>query len=336
MEKTTQMLYVYAGGDDGGDLRLAFKASCSTGEVKGPKQVAGDKKTPEGIYFLIDEYEDKYLSPVYGTKAFPTDYPNFMDELLGKNGSAIWIHGTDKALKPMDSNGCIALENDDIMTLSRYIDLYSTPLVIVEAAATISPQERNYLQMDLRNQLKAWASALGVGGYHQYLALYSPTYLPDIDFWKAWDKNRELLTKAGSEPVITLANIGLYHHQGVFVAFFDLWMGSKDQKMNLGKRQLFFKKEEGGYRIVGDVYKKKEAPYQKKGSYPLVIASTSLLKKPSGADEIMAGVEKWLEAWSAKNMKAYAGFYASDFVSDGLGKTAWVRRKTQLSRKYDY
>ena len=130
VEKETQTLYVYS--RENKKIDVAFSADCSTGEVFGAKKKAGDKKTPEGVYFLIDEYEDRYLTPVYGKKAFPSDYPNFLDLRLGKEGSAIWIHGTDKTLKPMDSNGCIALENDKILSLADYIQLDSTPLIIVE------------------------------------------------------------------------------------------------------------------------------------------------------------------------------------------------------------
>ena len=145
VEKQSQTLYVYSQENKG--LSVAFTAACSTGEIFGDKKKAGDKKTPEGVYFLIDEYEDRYLTPVYGKKAFPSDYPNFYDQRLGKDGSAIWIHGTDKALKPMDSNGCIALENDNILSLSDYIRLDSTPLIIVEKivpadAATQADREK--------------------------------------------------------------------------------------------------------------------------------------------------------------------------------------------------
>ena len=126
VEKETQMLYVYS--KENGSLDLAFKAPCSTGEAFGPKKKAGDKKTPEGIYFLTDIYEDRYLTPIYGKRAFPSDYPNFIDLRQGKEGSAIWIHGTDKSLKPMDSNGCVAMENDHILSLSDHIQLNSTPM----------------------------------------------------------------------------------------------------------------------------------------------------------------------------------------------------------------
>ena len=106
VEKKSQTLFLYSAKE--GHLLLEFQAACSTGEVFGRKQKSGDRKTPEGIYFLLDEYKDKYLSPIYGKKAFPTDYPNLLDKKAGRNGSAIWIHGTNKKLKPMDSNGCVA------------------------------------------------------------------------------------------------------------------------------------------------------------------------------------------------------------------------------------
>ena len=84
VEKKTQTLYVYEAQADG--IRLVSKYPCSTGEVAGPKAKAGDKKTPEGVYFLKDEYEDRYLTPVYGKKAFPSDYPNFLDLRQGQTG----------------------------------------------------------------------------------------------------------------------------------------------------------------------------------------------------------------------------------------------------------
>jgi len=135
VEKKSQTLFLYT--YKAGDLFVQLKVPISTGEEYGIKLKAGDKKTPEGVYFLKDEYEDKYLTPIYGKKAFPTDYPNLIDKRVGKNGSAIWIHGTNKKLKPMDSNGCIALENSNILKLSDYVKLDSTPVIMVEEIQTI-------------------------------------------------------------------------------------------------------------------------------------------------------------------------------------------------------
>ena len=111
VDKAAQEVLVYACN---GQWRLIRRFPCSTGENNGPKQAAGDKKTPEGIYFCTRHYTQKDLSPIYGTHAFPLDYPNTMDQRAGRGGYAIWIHGTNKALQARDTNGCIVLVDDDI------------------------------------------------------------------------------------------------------------------------------------------------------------------------------------------------------------------------------
>ncbi|MCF8076399.1 MAG: L,D-transpeptidase family protein, partial [Desulfotignum sp.] len=74
VEKQTQRFYLYQTDSESSQLIRVFATNCSTGEASGPKQVEGDKKTPEGIYFIIDAHEDKDLTPIYGPRAFPTDY----------------------------------------------------------------------------------------------------------------------------------------------------------------------------------------------------------------------------------------------------------------------
>jgi len=65
----------------------------STGENGGIKTKKNDRKTPEGIYFIIKSYVEKDLSPIYGARAFPLDYPNPIDKKEGRGGYGIWFHG---------------------------------------------------------------------------------------------------------------------------------------------------------------------------------------------------------------------------------------------------
>ena len=59
-----------------------------------------------------------------------TSYPNIFDQSLNKNGSGIWIHGM-----PYDSErekftkGCIALDNKDLETLEKNLDIQKTILI---------------------------------------------------------------------------------------------------------------------------------------------------------------------------------------------------------------
>lgn len=333
VEKKTQTLFVY--GKDQGEIRLVSTYPCSTGEVGGPKEKAGDKKTPEGVYFLKDEYEDRYLTPIYGKKAFPSDYPNFLDLRQGKQGSAIWIHGTDKVLKPMDSNGCVAMENDNIMSLADKIRLDATPLIIVEQMGTASLGSLAQKRATIDRFLENWVSAMRSGSYHLYLSHYAEDYLPEISWWENWLKMRRAAADKKLELTIRMDNTGIYAHGDTVVALMDMSVSSPEQKTYLGKRQLFIRMSSTGPAIVGDLFQKTAKPFQT-GEVPLVAAARTLTRDQSDSEAVVETVEQWLAAWSAKDMAEYAAFYASDFVSEGLGKAAWVRRKKSLAKRYDY
>ncbi|WP_022668220.1 L,D-transpeptidase family protein [Desulfospira joergensenii] len=336
VEKESQMLYIYKAGQ-GFDrsLELVFSAPCSTGEVSGPKIEKGDKKTPEGIYFLIDEFEDKYLAPVYGKKAFPTDYPNFMDRRQGKNGSAIWIHGTDRALKPMDSNGCIALENENVMALSNYIRLDSTPLIIVDKIGQEESFRIKETRTRIMNLVSDWIKAIERGSYHEFLSFYAPSYVPDISWWEEWLKIRGRAVKLKKELRLNTSATGIYRHKDLYVVLMDFDLAWGEKKLNLGRRKLFFKSQEPGYKIVGDMFQMKNKTFAE-AEVPLVVAALELISSQPSKEAALDTVRAWLAAWSAKDMDAYGAFYVPGFRSEGMSKKAWIRRKKALSKRYAY
>ncbi len=333
VEKKTQTLYVYASNQ--GRIDQVFKVPCSTGEVEGPKNKAGDKKTPEGVYFLKDEYEDRYLTSVYGKKAFPSDYPNFLDLRLGKQGSAIWIHGTDKKLKPMDSNGCIALDNENVLALSGYVRLDATPLIIVETLefrpAAVLAEEKERVSAFLND----WVQALETGSYHTYLSFYDAAYLPEISWWETWIGLRKAAASRTDRLEIQLENTGIYTQNGVVVVLTDMALAVGKDRRYLGKRQFFLRTQGEHPVIIGDLFQKKAGTYGA-GAVVLTAAAGEMVSDGSADAKVVETVEQWLAAWSAKDMAEYADFYANDFFSDGLGKKAWVRKKKELAKLYDY
>ncbi len=334
VEKKTQTLFLITNADN--NWAEVFQVPCSTGEIGGVKLRSGDKKTPEGIYFVKDEYEDKYLTPVYGKKAFPIDYPNFLDKRDGKNGSAIWIHGTNKTLKPMDSNGCIALENKNVVKLSDYVTLDSTPVILVEEINDHDNRDMVEKQKtQIHEFLNQWTMALETGTYQAYLSFYSSSYLPQIDFWRHWLKARQRFATRDERVSITHENIGIYFYNDTFVVLFDQLATLEEQKVLTGKRKLFLAIEDGIYKIVGDVYQRIPVALDKNGS-PL-IGSLEIAFDPQLKEKrITQTVRSWLAAWSTKDMKKYASFYADRFYSDGMNKRQWVDRKKRISQQYSY
>ena len=340
VEKQTQTLFVYeAANHENMDVdesrlpqvSLIFKADCSTGQAAGPKERQGDKKTPEGVYFLLDEYEDKYLTPVYGTKAFPTDYPNFMDRCRGKTGSAIWIHGTDRELKPMDSNGCIALENKNVSALANYIVLNSTALII-DRQLTLTDQ---ITQWTLKNRVDAlfqqWQDALRRGGQKDYLSLYDTACAEETAWWVDWLETRSRADHVG----IGFKETGIYKQGDMIVVLADLVMEIDGNRSFVGKKKFFIRNGAAPWKIAGEVYQQKASGYAD-SDHPMVEAARRLCGLRHGREGAMHTVKDWLAAWSARDMDRFARFYAPGFRANGFSRSQWVNRKRQVADKSEY
>ncbi|MBI9088426.1 MAG: L,D-transpeptidase family protein [Desulfobacterium sp.] len=332
VEKSTQQVFLYSSNNEG--VYERFKFPCSTGATAGNKLKSGDKKTPEGVYFLTDEYEDRYLSPVYGKKAFPTDYPNFLDRQEGKNGNAIWLHGTNKQLKPMDSNGCIAMNDKDILRLTKFVSTGATPVVMVDSISYAAPERIDQERRGMLSFVSAWVGAIESGTYQEYLSLYDPGYLPNIQWWNQWWKLRKQAAGEDLKFRISMDSPGIYKEKNVFVLFLDMGIELGGKRVALGKRKLFVHKADGGYRITGDLFQ--TFPKGEVGNTGLIAsAAKKLYLEISLGRTLQKPVEAWLAAWSSKDLKAYADFYSPRFFSDGMNKSRWVARKRRLAKKYN-
>lgn len=311
VEKKTQTLWVYTYNPATLQYDKVLEAACSTGEAAGRKKIEGDKKTPEGIYFIEAIFEDRYLTPVYGKRAFTTDYPNMLDTILGRTGSAIWIHGTDKVLKPMESNGCVAMNNNDVVKLDKYIVPYETPIVLADTIDYCSKEEIEGERIDVLGFLEQWRSALNKGTHQEFLAYYSKDYFPDTKWWMPWTRLRnnsssnKKIGKGYNDSVFTkFANVGIYRQNDQFVVLFDLLLKSRDfprTTVAVGKRKFFIEsrndieprndldvevesnpdsilEDQLNYQIVGDRFQVVSIKI-KKGKSPLIAAAEAFRKK---------------------------------------------------------
>ncbi len=251
VEKSTQQVFLYAYD---GTFREVFRFTSSTGENHGPKTRSGDRKTPEGVYFFTDEYEDRYLSEIYGTRAFPLDYPNLRDKIAGHTGNAIWMHGTNKPLKPYDSNGCIALANKDIDRLAPYIRLNETPIIIVDELKSMPLEASAPALSQIQTSLESWTQALSKGSYHDFLALYSDGYLPDISWWPHWYKLRKEHQANNRNLMIRQDNLLIFKHKDVYTILFDLYIFLSSDERFVARKKIFYQMENNAPRIIGEEY----------------------------------------------------------------------------------
>lgn len=158
--------------DDNSSFKLNSDFSVFIGKEKGDKEHEGDLKTPIGVYRLVQKLDK--VDPFYGPLAFVTSYPNVYDQVRGKNGSGIWVHGLPLNQKRDDfTKGCIAINNTNLKYIEDRIN-FKEALVYIDKETY--PEVKKSTLTTLLSQLYAWRLAWKMGDAAAYLNFY------DADF----------------------------------------------------------------------------------------------------------------------------------------------------------
>ena len=150
----------------------SFHLNVFTGEIAGDKKVEGDLKTPIGAYKLQRRITN--VDSFYGPMAITTNYPNLYDKSQGKTGHGIWIHGLPINQDRDDfTQGCIAIDNEQILSLDKTIDLKESMLVVSENK--FISVSKNDISIVLSN-IFAWRDAWKESDISEYLSFYSSEF----------------------------------------------------------------------------------------------------------------------------------------------------------------
>lgn len=173
----------------------------SIGENGAGKKRAWDRKTPLGIYFVVDQLDTSRMHEKYGVTAFPLDYPNIWDRRHQRTGYGIWLHGVapgEKKRPPLDTDGCIALPNEDLLELeTRFIPLV-TPIIVTRELRWHPPETIDKLRSELNGAVKSWASHYAAGDLQSYLSMYGDDFSyrgMSVDEWASF--RQQSLTNRG-------------------------------------------------------------------------------------------------------------------------------------------
>ena len=170
-------LYLFENTPKG--LRLVADYYASVGKLGIEKVVEGDQRTPLGVYFITSRLDPATLRDFYGSGALPLNYPNALDQLRGKTGSGIWLHGTPPdqfARAPQATDGCVALANPDLERLLRTVEPRTTPVVIARQLDWVQPHSVQADRQSFEAVLNAWRSAKTNGDMQRLMGFYAPDF----------------------------------------------------------------------------------------------------------------------------------------------------------------
>lgn len=331
------------------------------GEGNGDKLREGDKKTPTGVYYVIGFIPQSKLDKIYGTGAFPLNYPNFVDKLYGKTGHGIWIHGRDPLEKKQVSKGCVVLKNEDINYL-KSINFINTPVVIAEKLHFTDELNYNTEKSFWLNFLNEFYESWKNNDINRLSKLIHVRFKDsNHKSYSEYIQRKKMLMEKYPQKTITFENIKIFKENESEVVFdFDQYY-SAPNITTYGTKRLYLIKEANDFKIIAEEYIPKAIPERfkhmtklettkeakptdntskdEKPTTPVVKTDNEPIKQvknqASAPKENNINIEKtindfveeWRLSWESKDINKYIDFYSTNFRSGSLDYEGWKNDK---------
>jgi len=252
---------------DKGRRTAVTSFECKTGKNHGDKKKEGDNRTPEGVFFFVNKYSRSDILRLvgkdnayqYGDMAFVTDFPNSIDRMHGKDGGGIWLHGTDRPFNetsPNDTRGCIVVTNEDINTLDEYIELYSTPIVIVHELNMVDKRRIEKEGAEILELLERWRAAWENQRIEEYGAFYSSMFRSQNMNRARWLDRKKNIFRLYDINYIVLKNFSIFRHNSGLVVQFIQDYSADNIKKNVGIKTLYLVPEGESWGIITEHFRK--------------------------------------------------------------------------------
>lgn len=226
-----------------------------TGKDPNDKVERGDLRTPEGIYFVTGQIDGKQLPPKYGRLAFTLDYPNIYDQRKRKSGYGIWIHATDdpqRLLKPFDTQGCVAMSNEDIVELAKYIVPFETPVVITKEMTTAPLAEVVAPRKPAMDMIDGWRKSWQESRFDDYMSYYSKDFRSLGRNKNQWRNYKNVLSEQRNKEItVTISEPKILAFEDQLLVTF-LQDYSSEQHADFGRKFLYLQWEGDRYRIIAE------------------------------------------------------------------------------------
>lgn len=255
-EADTATLHEFRNDEAG--LRPANGQRMSVGQNGVGKRISGDRRTPLGIYFVVDELDTTNMHEKYGPVAFPLDYPNTWDSVNDRTGSGIWIHGVapDSELRPeQDTDGCIALPNDALLALASHLMPLQTPVLVTRKMQRASREEIEQQRNELLAVVKQWEASYRNGDWHRFLSLYAEDFSyrgMDLQEWSTYRLRTVANREIADFTIDDLMLLSDPEEPGLYLSRFRQTISESDRTIATTKRLYWRRSPAGDLRIVAE------------------------------------------------------------------------------------
>lgn len=258
----------------------------ATGKAEGDKQVEGDNRTPEGIYFALEHIPGESLPEKYGAQAIPIDFPNPIDRVQKKTGYGIWLHGVDREARIEEAKvteGCVAFYNQDIAKLGSWLRPNQGVVVIAKNKKDINrPEDIETVTRLTKNWMKAWADR----DMSSYISYYSPDFRynhHDRDSYKSY-KTR--VFRSYKKMIVNLTDLRVIAHSKYAISMFNQDFYGDKRFQSIGRKKLYWiKNEHGQWQIMDESFEQRRFEFLTFTDAELALLSGSSSSIPSDKEK---------------------------------------------------
>ena len=248
LDSSKSTLFVFE--NDGNNMSYVADYYMSVGKNGTDKLREGDKRTPLGVYHITSKLTPEKLTDFYGAGAFPINYPNEWDQLRGRDGYGIWLHGTPfdtYSRPPRASDGCVVLANEDFAALSQYVMPGETPVIITDGIDWAPPESARKLREELAAHVEQWRLDWESRDTKAYLRHYSTRFSVDGVDLKQWSERKYRVNAAKSWIKVDVSEMSMLLYPGdasLAVVSFEQDYASSNLNNRMRKRQYWIREND--------------------------------------------------------------------------------------------
>ena len=236
-------------------FKILKKFPIAYGKSKGDKQVEGDNKTPEGLYFARPHIpKSRLLQSKYGPRAIPLNFPNPIDRIHRKSGHGIWLHGAgdDHRMENIFvTEGCVAFYNKDILAVSEFLKPYQSIVSISKNLSQFNSPE--HIQQIAQRTLE-WSQAWKERRVDDYIRYYHPDFVYKGKNISKYQKHKARIFNSYKKISLTMENLRVIAHDKYALSIMNQEFLGDNRFESVGRKVLYWINSHGLWQIIHESF----------------------------------------------------------------------------------
>jgi ketosteroid isomerase-like protein len=168
------------------------------------------------------------------------------------------LHGVDRRnpdRPPLDTDGCLALPNEEISLLANILEPHVTPVIVARNLAWATPGQLKRTRLEFRLALDTWKDSIKRGDLDTYLSLYADEFTYRDMNKEEWSVHQTGVIESQQINGMTIDNVMLLadpEERNLYLSRFSQVLYTNKGPVKSTKRLYWRRSEDQRWEIVSE------------------------------------------------------------------------------------